>query len=189
MSSAGDSHNGMITSLTVCLESDVWSCKDSKKDKQFAAASVIAFLAVNGLQHFITPSLIGPLNTMVAVMPSVLFIGYEFVYCTKRMDVMSQANFDRTKNLVRIVPMLLLPLVVYTCAGNTAFHDLVCGTVHSTQALIPAPQGNSNKYIATVKANALSALHSAQNALNTGMQDYSAGGYSNDYSLNEGYSV
>lgn len=158
----------MITSLTVCCESNVWSCKSTGKNAKIAAFSVAFFVAVNAMQPHMGNHVTGFMNQVAGLMPSLLFVGNELLYCKTRSATLSAANYNATKDMIKIVPMLLLPILVFQISGNGRIHDVVCEALHKVHAQMPAAgaaKTSSMGYVESVRLNAENALHAAQTSL------------------------
>jgi hypothetical protein len=175
----------MITSLTVCCESDVWSCKSTGKNAKIAAFSIAFFVLVNAMQPHMSGHVVGILNQIAGLMPSLLFVGNELLYCKTRTATLSAANYSATKDLVKIVPTILLPILVFNISGNTKIHDVVCEGLHKLHAQMPAAgaaaKTSSMKYIENVRLNAENALSAAQKSLKNA--------YDNNASCSASYSA
>ncbi len=155
---------GMLTSLTMCLESGVWSCKNNVKSAGFSALSIAFFVAVNVAQPKLGVKWTGALNNVAAVMPSILFVVDEYQFCKKHG---TGGVGKKTLQLVEILPMILLPILISTISGNTHVHDLVCESLHAVHDGMASKSAktSSQGYIEQVKLNAQNALHAAQTSL------------------------
>jgi hypothetical protein len=156
---------GLLTSLALCLESDAWSCKSHSKNVKYSAISLMFFLGVNGFQQFMRPGMVGPLNQVAALMPSLLFVGDEMFYCSQRATAMGMPGFSSTMNMAKILPTILLPILICQISSSSHIHDTVCGVLHKIQKV---PKTSSSQYIENVKNKARDALHAAETSLDNG---------------------
>lgn len=167
---AAESHNcsssvgslaGMITSLAICLESNVWNCKTETKSLKITAFSVAFFCVINIMQPYIHNDIIGYINQLAAVMPSALFVADDYVHCK---------SHAKTMNTAKILHIIVLPILIYQLTGSTQIHDFVCEGIYSK---IPATKTSSHAFVESVRTNAKNVLQEAKESLKNAYRDTS----------------
>ena len=122
-------------------------------------ATLGSFLALNGMQAKIPAKAIVPLNLLVCMLPQIAFIIKEFAFCKSMGDAPPTIR-AKIMQKVQIVPMLLLPLMVFYVAGSPALHDKICSGLHkmefssmtASSARVNANKFDTQKIIAAANA-------------------------------------
>jgi hypothetical protein len=114
------SFTSMITSLSMTFESDAWSCKTGAKFSTVAAISVIAYLAINAVQHHAKLPMAArhSLNVVSIILPQ-LMLSIGEAFCKDRKP---KSGADTT----RLLMVWLVPVAIYGMGSSTASINAIC---------------------------------------------------------------
>lgn len=160
---------GLMTSLTLTLQSSEYRCKSTAYDAFVVFMSLGSFAAVNLVSIPALYDHINILNQIVVVMPPVLNTMNTYFLCQEAAPAGTNPGIDSAVLFMNIA----LPLAIYQIVSNKALRDrpwyhqnvasLAAKVLPSSVAQF-IPQGNAAPYdmeVQQAKDRALDALHRA----------------------------
>jgi hypothetical protein len=113
------SFTSMITSLAMSFETDAWACKSGAKFGSIAAISVLAFLAINAVQHHVKMPMAArhSLNVTSIILPQ-LMLSIGEAFCKDKQK--SSADVSR------LVTVWAVPVAIYSMGATPASIQAIC---------------------------------------------------------------
>jgi hypothetical protein len=158
MSSVVGAAAGLLTSLTIALQSDEYRCKSMQVDAAVCLISLGAFAAVNFSGLPALQNSIELLNQVVVVLPPVLNTVNSQLICKPAGPALTSINMGA------LFLNIALPLVVYQVVSNDKFRAMTSAIypgASSRPMYGPYKAQGTSRDVAMAKKRALDALHRA----------------------------
>lgn len=159
---------GLMTSLTITLESDAWSCKSTWSNVQVAALSLLAFAGVNAMEDRLTESQLALAHQGIVILPPLLHSLNEYLVCSKRAG----RQMSLALNSSSVLCAFAVPLVVYRLSASTQLHARIQNFLQKGR-LPPgggSGRGRTNAYYTNLLQNELKGLPEVQQMKSASLQ-------------------